>query len=77
MCAEFFVNAVRLARWKSAQIICTQTKPRHSPGLFRFRLHHTRRSELGVLLELIYFEARHIGGPFLFLEHGNDRSSEE
>ena len=50
-------------------------EPWHLPGLFRFRLRHTRSSKPGVLLELIYFEARHIGGPFLFLEPGNDRSS--
>ena len=35
-----------------------------SVGLFRFRLHHAHRSELGVLLGLIYLEARHVGGPF-------------
>ena len=51
------------------------TEPWHLPGLFRFRLRHARSSKPGVLLELIYYEARHIGGPLLFLEPGNDRSS--
>lgn len=38
-------------------------------GLFRFRLRHTHRPELGVLLGPIYLKARHGGGPFSFLEH--------
>jgi hypothetical protein len=29
----------------------TYFEPRHLLGLFRFRLHHAHRSELGVLLE--------------------------
>ena len=32
-------------------VMCINTKPRHTPGLFRFRLHHIHCSELGVLLE--------------------------
>lgn len=34
-------------------------EPQHLLGLFRFRLHHTHRSELGVLLELIQIKSCH------------------
>jgi hypothetical protein len=33
----------------------TYFEPQHLMGFFRFRLHHTHRSELGVLLGLIQF----------------------
>ena len=37
-----------------APAIFTMFKPRHPPGLFRFRLYHAHRPELGVLLGPIY-----------------------